>query len=139
MIHPWRRLRALTEVTLEWHEGGDMGFTDFDRKVISIRRGMTQAERRCTVMHEVLHWHRGPVTVGMADHEEVQVRKETARLLLPTVKLIGDAYEWACGDDEAAADDLWVDVHVLRDRMTWMTHPGERGYLARRFDERQEW
>lgn len=139
MIHPWRRLRVHSEVTLEWHDDGDMGCTDFVRRTISLRRGLTWAERRCTILHEVLHWERGWVPMGLAAKEETQVRKETAVLMLPSVKLIGDAYEWACGDDEAAADELGVDVEVLRDRMRWMSHPGERGYLARRFNERQEW
>lgn len=135
MIHPWRRLRALSDITLLWHDDGPMGETDFEANTISIRRGMTYEERRCTVLHEVLHVERGPVTMGMADREELRVRKETAQLMLPSVKAIGDAYAWAQGDDEAAAVELGVDVDVLRTRMTYMNHPTERGYLARRFDE----
>lgn len=135
MIHPWRRLRALAHITLEWHDDGPMGETDFEAGTISIRRGLTWEERRCTVLHEVLHVERGPVTAGLADREELRVRKETARLMLPSVKAIGDAYAWAQGDDQAAAVELGVDVDVLRTRMKYMTHPTERGYLARRFDE----
>jgi hypothetical protein len=135
MIHPWRRLRALTDVTLLWHDDGPMGETDFEANTISIRRGMTYEERRCTVLHEVLHVERGPVTMGMVGREELLVQKETARLMLPSVKAIGDAYAWAQGDDEGAAAELGVDVEVLRTRMKYMTHPTERGYLARRFEE----
>jgi len=135
MIHPWRRLRALTDVTLLWHDDGPMGETDFEAGTISIRRGLTWEERRCTVLHEVLHVERGPVPGGLADREELRVQKETARLMLPSVKAIGDAYAWAQGDDEGAAAELGVDVDVLRTRMRYMTHPTERGYLARRFDQ----
>lgn len=135
MIHPWRRLRALTDVTLLWHDEGPMGETDFEAGTISLRRGMSWEERRCTVLHEVLHVERGPVTAGLADREELRVQKETARLMLPNVKAIGDAYAWAQGDDRATAYELGVDVDVLWTRMKYMTHPTERGYLARRFQE----
>lgn len=134
MIHPWHRLRALTHITLEWHDDGPMGETDFEAGTISLRRDLTWEERRCTVLHEVLHVERGPVPGGLVDREELRVQKETARLMLPSVKEIGDAYAWAQGDDEAAAHELGVDVDVLRTRMKYMTHPTERAYLARRFD-----
>jgi hypothetical protein len=116
-----------------------MGVTDFARETISLRRGMTWAERRCTVLHECLHVERGPVPMGMADREELRVAKETAFLMLPDVREIGDAFAWALGDVEAAAHELGVDEETLRIRMKYMTHPAERGYLARRFDEEQVW
>lgn len=112
-----------------------MGETDFEAGTISLRRGMTWEERRCTVLHEVIHVERGPVPMGLAAMEELRVEKMTARQMLPSVRKIGDAYAWAAGDDEGAARELGVDVHVLRTRMKYMTHPAERGYLARRFEE----
>lgn len=139
MINPWRRLRALTEFTLVWHDGGDMGETDHIERTISIRRGLSWEERRCTLMHETLHAERGPVPAGLHEKEEFQVQKLTARRLLPSVRAIGDAYAWAQGDDEAAAKELGVDVDVLVTRMKNMTHPAERAYMARRFAEDQEW
>lgn len=139
MVHPWRRLRALTHIELLWHEGGLMGETDFDAGTISLRRGMSWEERRCTLLHECLHVERGPVPAGLYDREELRVRKETAELMLPNVRAIGDAYAWAQGDDEGAATELGVDVDVLRTRMRYMTHPAERAYLARRFRDDEEW
>lgn len=139
MIHPWRRLRALAHVTLLWHDDGPMGLTNFPAQTISIRRGLDQAQRRSTVLHECLHAERGPVPMGLAAKEEVAVRKLAAQLLLPDVRAIGDALAWAQGDVVAAADELWVDVDILRDRLKYMTHPAERGYLARRFEQDQEW
>lgn len=138
-IHPWQRLRGLAHITLEWHDGGLMGETDFARQTISLRRGMTWAERRCTVLHECLHVERGPVPLGLVDKEELQVAKRTARLLLPSVRVIGDAFAWAQGDVEAAAHELGVDEDTLRIRMRHMTHPAERAYMARRFEEDQAW
>lgn len=133
-IHPWRRLRALgDQVELLWHDGGLMGETDFDDGTISIRRGMTQAERRSTCMHEVLHVERGPVPMGLVDREEYRVRKESARLLLPNIKVVGEAIAWAYDLDEAA-EELWVDVGTLRVRLDHL-HPAERAYLKRRLEE----
>lgn len=137
MTHPWRRLRALN-VTLLWHDEGPMGETDFEAGTVSIRRNLTWEERRCTVLHECLHVERGPVLMSLADREELRVQKETARLLLPSIKAIGDAYAWSQGDDEGAALELGVDLDVLRTRMKYLTHPAERAYLARRFSEHHE-
>lgn len=137
-INPWRRLRALADFELVWHVGGPMGETDFEEKTISIRRGLSWEERRCTVMHETIHVERGPVVGGHYDQEELRVRKETAVQMLPRIKDIADAYAWAQGDDEGAALELGVDVDVLRTRMKYMSHPAERAYLARRFADQEE-
>jgi hypothetical protein len=102
---------------------------------ISLRRGLDQAQRRSTILHECLHVERGPVPMGLAPKEEQKVRKETAQLPLTDVKAIGDALAWAQGDVVGAASELWVDEGILRDRLRFMTHPAERGYLARRFEE----
>lgn len=129
-IHPWRRLRQLAHITLLWHEEGPSGVTDFDASTISIRKGMTQAERRTTVLHECLHVERGPVPGMLADREELRVEKETARLLLPDIRVVGEALAWAANLHEAA-DELWVDEQVLQVRLEHL-HPAERGYLKQR-------
>lgn len=128
--HPWRRLREFAHVTLLWHDGGPMGVTNFARQTISLRRGMTWAERRCTIQHELLHVERGPVPLSLAGREEERVRRETARLMLPCVKRIGEALAWAHSEEEAA-DELCVDESVLRYRLRHL-HPSERAYLDRR-------
>jgi hypothetical protein len=131
-VHPWRRLRELAHITLLWHDGGPMGETDFEANTISLRRGMTWAERRTTVLHECLHVERGPVLQSMYGREELRVEKETARLLLPDVHEIGDALAWAY-DLHEAADELRVDVDLLRTRLEHL-HPAERGYLKNRIE-----
>jgi len=134
VIHPWRRLRALAHIELHWHDDGPMGETDHEDGTISIRRGMTQAERRCTVLHELLHVERGTSLEGVLHaREERIVRKLTAREMLPDIDAVGDAMAWAHLDIEAAADELWVDVGVLRDRLRHL-HPAERHRLTRRLD-----
>ena len=132
-IHPWRRFRHLAHVTLLWHDGGEAGVTDFGAATISLRRGMTQAERRTTVLHECLHIERGPVPVGLADREELRVEKETARLLMPDIKALGDALAWAHCLEEAA-EVLWVDEQILHVRLEHL-HPAERGWLRQRLEE----
>ena len=131
--HPWRRLREAAHVTLAWHDGGPMGRTHFASATISLRRGLSWAERRCTVAHELLHVERGPVPLTLAGREEERVRRETARVMLPDVKAVGEALAWAHSEAEAA-DELGVDVAVLRYRLRHL-HPAERGYLAARLAE----
>jgi hypothetical protein len=104
-----------------------MGETDYVAGTISLRRGLDQAQRRSTVLHECLHVERGPMPMGLAAKEEHQVRKLAAQELLPSVVAIGDALAWSQGDLEGAADELWVDVHTLRDRLRFMTHPLSAG------------
>lgn len=133
-IHPWRRLRALSHIELKWHDDGPMGVTDFIANTISLRRGMSWAERRCTVLHECLHAERGPTLEGtLAAREEERVRRETARLMLPDIKAVGEAIAWAY-DEHECADELGVDVHVLRYRLKHL-HPAERAWLHRRLEE----
>jgi hypothetical protein len=112
-----------------------MGETLFDEQVITLRRGMSQAERRSTVLHECLHAERGPVPMGLAPKEEIRVRRLAAEQLLPDIYAIADALAWADGDMPAAADELWVDLPTLRDRLRFMTCSFERKYLAARFAE----
>ena len=133
-MNPWRRLRALTDWTLRWHHGGDMGWTDFETRTISLRADLSWAERRCTVLHECLHAERGAPLDTLADREELRVRKETARLLLSDVSTIGDALAWSGLRVREAADELGVDVGTLWDRLDYL-HPSERHYLTRRLDD----
>jgi len=137
VIHPWRRLRDLGDWELRWHqpdESPDRGFTLFDEKVISLRANLSWEERRCTVLHECLHAERGPTLVGvLEEREELRVRRETARLLLPSIHAIGEALAWALSPEETAAE-LLVDVDVLRDRLRWLS-PVEQLYLHQRADQ----
>ena len=134
MVHPWRRLRALSGWELRWHrpeDDPDAGFTLFDDKVISLRSDLTWEERRCTVLHECLHAEWGPTLVGvLAERQELRIRRETARLLLPSIREVGEALAWALSPAEAASE-LSVDVDVLRDRLRWLD-PAERRYLRGR-------
>lgn len=134
--HPWRRLRELVDVTLGWHDGGYAGWCRHSTQEVSLRRGMTQAERRSTICHEVVHLERGPAPKGYGRQDELAVSKEAARRLIPNVRALGEALAWACCPEEAA-DELWVDVGTLRTRLNHL-HPAERAYLKRRLDDEQD-
>ncbi|KRB73046.1 hypothetical protein ASE01_19925 [Nocardioides sp. Root190] len=115
-----------------------MGVTRHAPREISLRTDLTWAERRCTVLHETLHAERGPSLDGVLyEREELVVRRTTARLMLPWIKDVGEALAWSASSQwpmEECADELMVDVDVLRDRLRWL-HPAERHYLARRLEE----
>ena len=130
--HPWRRLRELAHVTLEWHDAGPMGVTTHSTSTISIRRGLTWEERRCTVQHELVHVERGPVPAGLAAKDEESVRRETALRMIPDIRPVGDAIAWALTEQEAARE-LGVDVPVLRYRLKHM-RPQEKAWLHARLD-----
>ena len=128
--NPWQRLRTLVDVELRWHENGPMGRTIHSEQAISLRLDMTWAERRCTVAHELLHIERGPMPAGLRAKDEERVRRETAQRMIPDIRPVGDAIAWALSPEEAA-EELGVDVYVLRYRLKHMS-PMERAWLQHR-------
>lgn len=133
MVHPWRLLHEAEHVLLDWHDGGPMGRAHYATDTISLRRGMSWAQRRCTVVHELLHLRRGVPARGWTDQDEERVRRDAARILLPDMHPLGEALAWAL-DEHEAADELGVDVPTLRNRLHHL-HPAERGYLKARLEE----
>lgn len=133
--HPWRRLRELAHVTLIWADLGPhlLGLTDHATATVVLNRGLSQAQRRCTIAHELTHVERGPVPGWLTAREEREVDKVVARQLLPDVEAVGEALAWAHTLVEAA-DELWVDEPTLRARLEHL-HPAERGHLRRRLAE----
>lgn len=129
--HPWLRLRELPHVTLAWHDEGPAGWFDHDAMTLSLRRGMSQAERRSTVAHELQHVHRGRVWAAWVEREEAACEVAAARDLIDLRKM-GETLAWAHSLVEAA-DELWVDVGLLRARLENL-HPAERAYLRDRLD-----
>ena len=138
MHHPWRRLRELADWTLRWARlpHGLLGHTDYDTRTVTLDDRLTQAERRCTIDHEVEHIHRGPAVMDhLWPREERTIDRIVAQRLLPDVTLIADALAWADWDLDLAADELWVDRATLACRLETMTHPAERVYMRNRFEE----
>lgn len=135
MHHPWREFRALADWTLQSAllPLDFVGITDFDDKTVTLDRRLLQAERRCTIAHEIEHIRRGPVPTDpvLAAREEEQIDTAVARKLI-SLEQLGEALAWSANMQEAAAE-LWVDLPTLEARLNHL-HPSERHYLRRRLE-----
>ena len=82
---PWQHLGDLDGVELRYHRSGEAGITVFDSRTISLRAGMSGAQRRSTLAHELVHLERGPVPEGATASVEEYLAECTALLrLIPT-------------------------------------------------------
>ncbi|MBN8883005.1 MAG: ImmA/IrrE family metallo-endopeptidase [Salana multivorans] len=115
MTNPWRRLRELAHITLHWTllPADRLGESDGDCTIWMDKR-QRQVQRRCTLMHEIIHLERGDVD-GCADRGEVDVEREAARRLIPIEDLL-DKVRWT-HDLAELADELWVDEDMLHARL----------------------
>lgn len=135
MWHPWRRLRDLAETRLEWQDTDDeWGHYDFAADCITIATGMTQAERRCTLTHELIHRERGPVPEHLREKEEEIVRDLSARRLIP-MRDLAEAMLWSY-DEYEIAEELWVDEPTVADRLRNLSE-AERTFLREELDKRE--
>lgn len=132
--HPWRVLRGLVDWTLHFAHlpDGILGLTDHRRRTITLAHGLTQAERRCTLEHELQHVDRGPVTRGWVEREERVVDELAARRLI-TLERLADAMVWAY-DEHEMAEELWVDVATVRTRLATL-RPDEAAHIEDRLDQ----
>lgn len=136
--HPWRALRALADwtVVIRPLPPGLLGYTDHQTRTIHLRAGMSQAQRRATLAHELQHVERGPVLRHLVDIDEAQVDEATARHLIPLESLLS-AVRW-CHQWNVAelADELWVDQATVRTRLAHL-HPAERHAITRAVRSRE--
>ena len=131
MIHswnPWEELRDKWPHVMLHHvtkiDAGDaLAYTDGSEN-IWILDGLTVAERRCTLTHELIHLERGD-TGHQSDKVERLVEREAARRLIPLDNLL--EVDWA-QPLEKIADDLWVDEATLEVRLATLSEP-ERSRL----------
>ncbi|HWC20841.1 MAG TPA: ImmA/IrrE family metallo-endopeptidase [Flexivirga sp.] len=91
--------------------------------VVQIANDLDYAERRCALMHELVHDERG-VPHKHDPAEELAVEREAARRLISVDDLI-DVARWALSTEEAAYE-LGVTEDMLLCRLSSMTHPVER-------------
>lgn len=80
-------------------------------------RTLTQAERRCTLTHELVHRERGLVTDPNAAALEERIVDEIAARRLITLPQLVDGLRWT-RDRHQLAEHLWVDEPTLATRMT---------------------
>lgn len=132
--HPWRRFREMTESVLSWHHGGVMGWCRHSTQEVSMRLGMSQAERRSTIAHESVHLERGPAIKGYGQQEERIVDDVASRRLIGLDELI-DGMCWCYGEEELA-EHLWVDVPTLVARLKNLT-AAESAHIDAELDRRE--
>lgn len=127
MFDPWGALRRLTHIHISFVRmpDGVPGRTDGIR-IIWLDKRLQQDERRCALVHELVHLERGHVGCQEPAVER-QVRIETARRLIPIDDLCQHA-AWANSIYELA-QDLWVTPEVATDRLQSLT-PTEMAQLS---------
>ena len=111
--------------------GDLLGAWDPDTGVIWLHHDLTQAELRSTLAHEQIHAERGDQACCTAWHEarqEREVAQLAARRLIPLERL-AEALLWTL-DEHELADELWVDVQTVRDRLAGLS-PAEQEELDR--------
>jgi len=118
-FHPWRHARDHHAGTRITHERDLHVAGDTDGQHIRLHAGMTQAQRRCVLTHEIVHIERGTAhgDERWVAREERIVDEIAARRLILIEDLI-DALVWTRGNpDRECAWELWTDLHTLTVRV----------------------
>lgn len=138
--HPWRHLRHHhPHLHVTTHQPLPPGLrAAWTLDGIWLRPGLTQAERRCALTHEIIHLERGPVPAHpvLAAAEERVVADLAARRLIPLDSL-AQALAWTTTPHDLA-EDLWVDTHTLTIRLRHLT-AGERAAVDHTLTTRHPW
>lgn len=106
---------------------------------IVIDERLTQAERRCTLMHELVHRMRGDVHVTdevAMNRQEKHCHQMVARMLIPFSRLQA-AMHWG-RDRHELAEELWVDVETLTARVLGLSE-AEAARLALDTEKDDNW
>ena len=116
-----RRLAAGLGITV-WSQtlpSGDCGYYDATTDAIIIDRGQSYRAKRCTLVHELVHWSHGDVFHGSVidSRLEHRTRRETALILIDEseYRMAELAYE---GDISLMASELDVTRQIIRDYRT---------------------
>lgn len=143
-VNPWRRLRDLGDEEPDGVVFGQRALPSGkawwvpSERVIVMRPGLLQVERRCALAHELGHRELGHA--GQCEYEDAgrQAGRDEAAAdqwaahLLVTLEALADVLVWTDDRDEAA-EELWVTRRLLDVRLEQAArHPAERAYVARR-------
>lgn len=114
MIHPWNPWHQLRDKwsTITYRRvpslpDGVLGCTD--GQAIYIVDGLSVAERRCVLTHEIIHLERGECSHQNPRIEKL-VEQEASRRLIPYENLL--RIDWT-QSASAIAEALWVDEDTL--------------------------
>lgn len=127
--HPWSHLlRRHPEVHVECHTPiPDDHLGSWRPSGIFLHPKCSQAERRCTLAHELVHLDRGepPCDRRGRGREELRVDDVAARRLI-TLDALVDAIRWGQGKPDPG--ELWVDLPMLLHRVRSLQQ-WERDYI----------
>lgn len=121
----------MAHVTVTWQELDDDLLAATDGSTIWIDPRQTQAERRCTLAHELAHIELGHVG-GCTAREEREASVLAAQWLI-RLEHLADALAWT-QDPHELAWELWVDLDTLNTRLEHL-RPSELQYLQRRLTD----
>ena len=126
--HPWREAGRRPHLVIECVPLADNLRGCIRGGIIHLNADDLQAERRCTLSHELVHDERRifPLDRTLRKREERTVESIAARRLISLDRLV-DALRWSRNISEIA-DELWVDVPMLtalfrsleRDERKWI-------------------
>lgn len=95
---------------------GVNGIYDEFTRMIIIDRTLRYTQKRCTLVHELMHWSYYDLACspGLDVKAECRTRRLTAQVLVPGkyLDMLGDEYE---GQPALIANDLNITVSVLED------------------------
>lgn len=123
-VNPWRRLRELPEVELRWAYIDDaLGFylpNGDGTGTIVLDADLDYAERRATLLHELIHHERG--ICGIDRYDERGIEDAVALQLVPVAEL-------AALYQVAVANDLPVEPWMVAEKFSVPDDVAERAML----------
>lgn len=130
MYHPWREARRREHLTIDFARLPDSRRGCIRDGRVTINTADDQAQRRCTITHELVHDERQvfPRDRVLRAREEATVERIAARRLI-MLEQLADTLRWTREPREAAAE-LWVDVPMLVAFIRSLTDE-ERRWLGR--------
>lgn len=112
---------------------GEMGRWVPDAATILLAHDLTEVERRCTLVHEMVHYLHGDnpeAPEWFRERQERDCRRRAADILIP-LTLLTEALAWCADEHEGEiAAYLNVDVDTLRDRFRFLSHE-EKVFLVK--------
>ncbi|MGH3956433.1 MAG: hypothetical protein ACRDTI_20605 [Mycobacterium sp.] len=132
--HPWRALATrYPHIAVSCDHVLPRGVAGlWQGETIWLCKSLTQAERRSTLTHELIHVDRGLAPIVLRAREEHMVDVLAAQRLISLPDLL-HGLQWTNNDYELA-EELWTDVHTVRVRRQNLTQ-GERAWLADRVED----
>ena len=109
------RLAEALNVTLTHHEGGAKGYYRNTTRTITTRRGLSAAQYKCTLAHELGHafHHDTPTGNGHYDQRQENRAWQFAANLLIDMQELENACAWHQGNLAAVADELEITQYLL--------------------------